>query len=102
MFSFTTRLSVLMKLPSSMRTFALLLACVALPPESSEAFTFTNTNTNMGVYNSRRNVASMMVDKKTEGVSERNAKLLAQAERLRAEGHTCCFHHILFYSLLTS
>lgn len=27
----------------------------------------------------------MMVDKKTEGVSERNAKLLAQAERLRAE-----------------
>ena len=71
---------------STTHAFILLFICCITPPKSIEGFTgaYTAMTVNHGV--KRSFVKTMMVDTKMEGISERNAKLLAQAERLRAEG----------------
>ncbi len=68
-----------------MRVCALLLVCSIAPPESIEGFRVAHRALTVS-YGNKWRVATMMVDRKIEGVGERNAKLLAQAERLRAEG----------------
>ena len=78
------------------RVCILYFVCFVAPPESVEGFTgaYRAVTVNHG---GKRRLATMMVDSKIEGISERNAKLLAQAERLRAEGLCFTLFCLSFY-----
>tara|TARA_A100001015_G_scaffold13235_1_gene15484 strand:+ start:426 stop:746 length:321 start_codon:yes stop_codon:yes gene_type:complete len=73
------------KMKLTTRVCVLFFVCFIAPPESVEGFTGSHRAVTVN-HEGKRRLATMMVDSKMEGISERNAKLLAQAERLRAEG----------------